>query len=366
MITIMLFKFTETIIKEVPIPLRFDPKVMFERSHDPETIDKAMRLVSSTPEVLAIELLAAPRQSWAHDFGPFIRKPVIKMSETDYICPDLHFLRNYFVQVIYELIVEALPNVNMKQLFGDLFARYVNKLIASGIPSSPLLGRVFHEKLVFETNTTAEACDGLLIWSSTAVLFEHKAGYLTTRQRYAMIPKETMAGVDSLLNKSGKDAKGVAQLAKNICRILSGEKLKSDEEVIDVAACKMIYPAIVVYDELLVNHGVRLHLQFAFDNYLKESGVDPSRIGPLLLFSIRDIEYFEELVEAIGAEKLIKDYAAFIRQNDRNPDCVFHIYANKHIPEACRRKGATDASVDDVLRSVMVDIEQRRRSRAES
>lgn len=291
---------------------------------------------------------------------------MIKEGENKYICPDLQFLRNYFIQVIYELITEALPDKDVRQFFGYTFARYVNRLLSACSPTSSILARTFYSDVGYEQDKNAEACDGLLHWPSAAVMMEYKAGILTTRQRYSMIPAEIMRGIDSLMNKGGKKPKGVVQLAKNLGRVIAGQKLKSQQDVIDLSACEIIYPAIVIYDEMLMNHGVRLYLQNELNRNFDEQGTDKSRIGPLLLFSIRDIEHFEVLVEKVGAEKLIREYAAAIERNDRDPDIVFHIYALSAYPESARREGIVEGTINKHLRRVIDDIEQKRRDRAET
>lgn len=62
-LTVMMYKFTQTIISPIPQPLVFDPVVMFQRSHDADVVEKVLCIISCTPDELAVLLLGTPRQS---------------------------------------------------------------------------------------------------------------------------------------------------------------------------------------------------------------------------------------------------------------------------------------------------------------
>ena len=65
----------------------------------------------------------------------------------------------------------------------------------------------------------------------------------------------------------------------------------------------------MIYDEGMANHAVRLHLQNRMVEWFDKHSVGHSRIGHVLLFTIRDMEYFELLANRLGAQKVMKDYA---------------------------------------------------------
>ena len=150
----------------------------------------------------------------------------------------------------------------IKQLLGGLFESYVDRLIRSFAPSSEVLVNSYLNPVVFDSEKKPEACDGLLLWPSMAVLLECKTNMLTSRQRYAMSLKETTKAIDDQLAKftdpgeanSGRARKGVGQLAYNLYRVLRGERVLHNGKPVDLLSVPKLYPAIVIYDEGMANH----------------------------------------------------------------------------------------------------------------
>src|SRR4029453_12722288 len=214
--------------------------------------------------------------------------------------PDLHMFRDFFIRGVFELLIDASPEV--KDVFGFVFEGYIERLITSFAPRTTLVNTYFSP--VWFVGEQEETCDGILAWNSIAVLMECKTNILTSRQRYAMLADETVKAIDAQLanfKKGGR--KGVGQLGPNIARIIAGAKIHSQGQNIDLSTCRKLYPALIVSHEVLGHHAVRVHLQRRIVEWFEAEGIDRTRIGHVLLFTIRDMEMFELLAHPIGAEK---------------------------------------------------------------
>jgi hypothetical protein len=221
--TVAYYRFAESSIQDQPSPLVFDSNVFFKRTADPARVQLAFGLISKSPDQLAAKLLGTARQTWATDFAPFARSPLIQIEDNKYVCPDLHLFRAFFVHGLFELIASACNGLDVKQLFGAIFGRYIERVIGGFAVESPILARTFYHPVTFVGERKAEACEGMFVWPSMTILMEYKAGMLTARQRCAASIEETIKGIDDLLAKQAKNPKGVGQLVKSMVRILTGE-----------------------------------------------------------------------------------------------------------------------------------------------
>jgi len=235
---------------------------LFAKDH----LERALKLLSATPDELATRLLGSPRQSWATDSTALIKTPLLRLGETQYVCPDLHMFRAFLVQGIFELLMEAMDPNKLKQYLGGLFERYIERLMLSFAPTSSVLVNTYFNPVEFVSEGDQEAADGMLLWQNHAVLLECKTSMLTTRQRYAMSLPETTKAIDDQIatfQKLGEKKpgdrnkrKGIGQLAYNLARILAGEQVRHNGKSIDLSEVKKFYPAVVIYDEGMANHAV--------------------------------------------------------------------------------------------------------------
>jgi len=369
-VTVLYRSFVKSTIGSVPSSLMYDSPKAFHDIFSEAHRDKALDLISATPDDLAAKLLGSPRQSWATDSSALIKTPLLRVGETQYVCPDLHMFRGFLVQGVFELLMAAIDPGKLKQYLGGLFERYIERLMRSFAPTSPVLVNTYYNPVKFASDDNQEAADGILLWSNHAVLMECKTNMLTTRQRYAMSLPETTKAIDDQLatfqNLGGKSSgnrnkrKGIGQLAYNLARILAGEQVRHNGETIDLSGVSKFYPAVVIYDEGIANHVVRLHLQSKMIEWFRSNNVDHSRVGHVLLFTIRDMEYFEHLAHKIGAEKLMREYIAFVEKEPRNVHSMFHEYVLDLYPEAHESTGLTNETADRVLKAVQAEIERRK------
>jgi len=360
--TVMYFKMAEALLQEQPSALMWNSTQAFKGYFSEEHVQKILRLISSPPDVLAARLLGSPRQSWAIDSTVLVRTPLIQLSENDYACPDLHMLRAVFIHGIFERLLRAFPAKEFKQLFGTIFEQYIKRLMESFAPTHDHLATTsFFSPVHFVGEKDEEACDGLLLWSDVGVLLECKTGLLTTRQRYALSYDETTKAIDDQLATFEKGKrKGIGQLAHSLYRILKGAQVHCKGKTIELMAMFRLYPAVVIYDEGMANHAVRVHLNNRMTEWFAEMKLDHSKIGHALLFSIRDMEYCEILADRIGTEKLMKDYAAYVEANPLDLHSMFSEYALRTYPEAKECTGYTFATIGRVIHEVQTEMARRK------
>lgn len=272
-----------------------------------EFVKKATALIAQTPNELSIRLLRS-RQSWAFDVTPLRERPLIEVETGQYCCPDLTIFIRACIDRIYFLLQDAYGKDEFRSLFGELFAGYVDLLMAE-FAITRGAGRTYFAAPRFQ-NSNDEAADGILFWTKTAAVMEYKAGLLTTRQRLAGVPEELFRGIESIASKNaGRGRKGVAQLARNFARLLGDEsRIISDGEPFELSGCAKLYPILVCYDESLGFHAVTKHLQERFDQELESQNVRSTRIGRLMLLTVRDVELLATSAQRVSVEYTLQEY----------------------------------------------------------
>src|SRR4030095_9564608 len=96
--TVLYYKFLEPTVKDEPSSAIFDSTIAFKELFAPAHAAKSLSILSATSDELAARLLGSPRQSWANDFVPLSRTPLIQISKDKYVCPDLHMFRDFFIR----------------------------------------------------------------------------------------------------------------------------------------------------------------------------------------------------------------------------------------------------------------------------
>lgn len=304
-------------------PLLLDEATYLRPCFSEENIRRVLSHLSQTPDELADNLLSEARQNWSMDFTPLRRAPVIQVFPGKYACPDQGLLYRCICDGIYFLMQKAYAENKFTELFGYVFEEYVNGLVREFSCESDILVRTFFASPKFR-GTTDQAGDGLILRDDTAVLMEYKSRLLTTRQKYGGIREVTLKGIDDILYK---DKKGVAQLARNLARILRGERIVSGPgEGVDLSHCPHIYPAIVAYEESVALEAIRQRADANLRHELSKEGVDPGRVGPLLVFCLDDMEILEELAHKHNVRDVIHNYVDYVLNNPKDRAGHFRSY----------------------------------------
>jgi hypothetical protein len=286
-------------------PLRLDMATAdVAVAFDTEFRDKALALISQSPEELAIQLLRT-RQSWVYDVAPIRERPLLRIGTTQYCCPDATLFIRACVDRVYFLLQDAYGKDDFRELFGALFESYLNELVnAFAATTGPCRTYLRSPKFL---STQDQVADGAFLWTNVAALMEFKAGMLSAHLRYGAGAAGVLKGIEDLL---GRDRKGVGQLARNLKRIIDGEsRITSSGDTFELATCRRLYPILVCYDESLGFHAVRTVLQRRFDEVLTASGICSPRIGPLMVLSMRDFEDLCTAAQSVSVEAVLDEYA---------------------------------------------------------
>jgi hypothetical protein len=335
-----------------------EPAVMKARQFTTEQIAKALAIAGSSRDKLAPYLLAA-RQSWATDFSPIRSKPLIEVFEGKYTCPDATIFGGFFMDGIYDILVDTIPSDNVRQLFGTLFERYINMLFEDFLAVPPPLVRRFAKdpKYVGEKKSD-QAGDGIILMSEMVVLMEYKGGILTRHQKYATDLRDTIAGIEGLLAKTGKGKKGIGQLIENVERILKGEQLRTGAEVLDISPTSKIIPALVVYDDALTLHSVRNHVESKFLDEVRACKLPEQRIGPLCLLGIRDIESIQDFSSGVSVEVIFREYCDYLSaRGSKDLTGTFHGFLHQKYRGRQTRQSFVQAKAQKLLEGIIKEME---------
>jgi hypothetical protein len=272
-------------------PMLLDEAAYLLPSFSQDNIRRVLRAISQAPDELACKLMSEARQNWAMDFTPLRGTPVIHVFPGKYACPDLGLLYRWMLDGVYYMLQKAYPEGKFAQLFGYVFEEYIHGLIREFSSESEILIRDFYASPKFR-GTTDQAGDGLIHREDTALLMEYKARLLTTREKFGGIREATLKGIDDILYRDKKGGnKGVVQLAKNLARILRGERIAAGNGAgLDLSGCKHLFPVIVAYEEAIALEAVRQEADTKLRAALAKERVPTDRVGPLLLLSIGEVE----------------------------------------------------------------------------
>jgi hypothetical protein len=300
-------------------PLLLDETTYLRPSFSEDDIRRMLDAVSQTPDELACKLLSEARQNWAMDFAPLRGTPVIHVFPGKYACPDLGLLYRWMLDGVYFMLQKAYPEGQFAQLFGYVFEEYVHGLFREFCSESEILVRDFYASPKFR-GTTDQAGDGIIHRGDTALLMEYKARRLTTLEKFGGVRAKTLKGIDDILfrDKEG-GTKGVAQLAKNLARILRGERIAAGAgEGLDLSGCKHLFPVIVAYEEAVALEAVRQEADAKLRLALDKERASADRVGPLLVLNIDEVEMLEDLAHRRAPLAVIHEYVDYLRENPKD------------------------------------------------
>lgn len=325
-----------------------------------DTRSRVLNMLSVRIDEFPAHLFGTPRQSWATDFSSLMARPLIESKSGHFICPDISYLRTFFVDGIFWLVDKALPDKEWGNAFGAIYEWYVKQVISASMHRRRETRRMLIENVKFK-GTTDEVCDALILNENTAAICEAKGTRLTTRQKSGVNVEET---IDAIRKSVASGKSGIGQLAKNIAKILRGDIVVAGDVELDVAARNDIIPVLVWYEESACNWKTRIFLDNVLVDLLTAKGIDPSRVGPLLLLSTHDLELFEQCSHYIPADELLTQFADFVREHPEDVRCEFLRYAYSFFKGQEQPRGFIGDKVDRLFESIKA--EHVRRSQADS
>jgi hypothetical protein len=313
--------------------------VISQNSAIPDAVwDRVLGMISITPEDLALRLETQPRQNATCDFSLLRAYPLLQVAPDEYICYDLGFLLKTITDGIYWRIHDALDGNErgaFRSYFGEVFAWHVTTAFERMYRPSRLLVPRFFPAPLFAEGGKEEVADGLLDFGDLILLIEIKGSLLPTRAKYSGDARLLDQELRTRFVESRKgEGKGVGQLAKNIARLASGQRMAIAG--VDVRSARTIIPVLVVYDTGLTTSLAHLYLDAALRSRLGDLPIDFPRVGRLAILSTHDVE----CLEGLRRKRSLRE--VFVGYDDAQPRWrSFWDYLRSH--------HASELSTDDTL-----------------
>jgi hypothetical protein len=297
-------------------PLRITKDALLQLLPD-AVLEHALSLISRSPDELTAEIIFTPRQSWAVDFAPLRKYPLLRLSDEYIACPDLQLLESFFEESLYWLIANTFPqNQNeFRQLYGELFEQHLNHVLGEFLYSGTgLTKQLFTNPKFVEDNT--QVCDALIDWPETFALLEYKASRFTRYQKYSGDSDSLFRAIDDAFAVDGTRArKGVGQLAESIQRIIAGDRIATPTQPQTAPtelAERKILPVLVIAEPALCVEFVRQHLNNKLREFLEQRHVKRDSVLPLIVLSHYQVECLEGYSEKGSTECILRSYAQHI------------------------------------------------------
>lgn len=170
-----------------------------------------------------------------------------------------------------------------------------------------------------------QVCDAIVVCASSALIMEFKGSTFTAKAKYSGDKDLLSSEIDSKLVKSGKQKKGVRQLANAIHRLFdkrNPEKVKG----LDLSSVATVYPVLVTRDGIGEAISINFLLNREFQKYVNKKQIR-TRVTPLFSLSADEVEFISAyLREAQFSEILYARYRC-----DRALELPFHLVKNDEI-----------------------------------
>ncbi len=289
--------------------------------------DRYMELESQTPDQLRAALWGERKagdvsEAEPFDDRPFRERPLLRTPNgaVAIIMDHAFYAETASVGPLFAL-VQALDRRGEGGLinevfgaFGNAFERYINDLLRSMYPASPLLPArlVCNPRAAIAAGGDVEIADACLNDVREAVLFESKGVFVPDEAAH-----DSETYLVALRKKFGEHEgrkRGAAQLGRWLGDIATGAAKPLGQ---DWSQVHIVYPVLVVYDVRLDRPG---HAEFLGEEFAKALAPDePLRNGyarkgrlhvaPLILMTISDLEALESSVSLFSLTEFLRAYA---------------------------------------------------------
>lgn len=310
-----------------------------------ELREKVLGMLSVEMNKFPAHLLGKPRQSWATDFSHLMARPLIEVSPGVFVCPDIGYFRSYFMDSVYWMFDEALAGKEWGNVFGAMFEWYIKQSLETAMSRREETKNMFFSDVAVQ-GKKIEACDCLIMDATTGFLFECKGTRLTSRPKSFVSLEETIGAIKKSV---GSEKAGVGQLAKNVAGVLKGSPVISKGNVLDVAKRPRIVAVLVWYEESAITVPVRILLDEIFYDLVIKECPHATCVGPLLVLSPHDIEFFEQCSHLVSPDILLNEYADFVSNYPRDPRSTFLRYAYWRFSGQYQQKGAIGDKYDNLV-----------------
>ena len=294
-----------------------------------DVLQKYISLDSQTPDELKNALwqnrqknLNAEKNVPPFDYRPFREKPIIRTEDGRAIIMDSYFYSEKALVGPLFLVSKYKPN-NAKKIFssfGKAFEHYACDILRRMFPDSgSLLARRLRCNLPVGKKGRTMEIDACLNDITELVVFEMKAVWV----RENKILSDNYEGFSEELRRSygiwndtlgDRKISGTGQIARMIKVLTSKDWIERNEEFSKV---NLIYPILLVHGPLLVAPVFGNFLASEFKEYLEpdaelrtgELMKNQTRVTPLIIMTIEDLENLETSIEHFGLRELLADYS---------------------------------------------------------
>jgi hypothetical protein len=259
---------SRSLLANVKIPQAFLDTFLSKRSVSLSDMTKLV--TSGTPWTQEEYARQMEGSTFRTDFLPFRKFPLIAMSETEYVIPNLQFLTELmFSGLFFELYFGFQGDRNLlSSLWGRLFELSIFELLEYFYP--PLSG-------MLQTNIDFDGgeVDAMLDFGDYIIVFEFKYFLLTQDVKYArsgaLLEKALRERLFS--NQAGKP-KAIRQLLASAAAIRSGKLLTLKGRTDSLPREAVIYPVVVVADPALEAPFVNVFCNGLFQSEVGDLEVD--------------------------------------------------------------------------------------------
>jgi hypothetical protein len=255
--------------------------------------DLRNRLTTNTPWTADDYGRQMESSKFRTDFLLFRQFPLVAMSDTEYLIPNLQFLTELMFSGLFFELYFSVPSKQrdlLSSLWGRLFELSIFEVLEYFYP--PLAG-------MLRTNVefAGGEIDAMLDFGDYIIVFEFKHFLLTHDAKYSRSGALLEAALRERLfaNQAGKP-KAIQQLVTSATAIRSGEIPTLRGRANSFPQAVPIYPVIVVADPALEAPFVNV-----FCNNLFQTVAGDLNVQPLTMMSVHE---FEDTVPLIGSGQL--------------------------------------------------------------
>ena len=266
---------------------------------------------------------ATPDNAGPYDFKPLRQKPILCAADGRAIILDPVFYSERASAGPLFLVSQGYSHEKANRLFGafgDAFEMYARGILNRMYPDAgPLLVNRLTCNLrgTTQEGNEVQIADACLDYGEETVLCEMKAVWvredIILQEDYERYLNHLRERYGTAI-EDGERPKGIAQLARAIQNIISGEWKVTGNQF---QVTRLIFPILLVHDPTL---GAPLHSAFLASEFREALSPDESPeggnmrkgsfvIAPIIVMTVEDLENLETSVEGFSFLEMVKDYS---------------------------------------------------------
>lgn len=266
-------------------------------------VEGFMEEVSGTAETFRKEF--SVRNASLLDFTRFRNKPFFRRQ--DALFPlDLGLLAEKIETGPFWRVFASLPDKRSKTqlhaFWGHIFEEYLGWLFSGSLDGG---SNIYHHSPRYISDGN-QACDGIIMCGSVAVIMEYKGSTFTAEGKYGGNGELLVREIKKKLVIDEGERKGVSQLAEAIHRMFDRHRHEEVDNV-DLSSVKTVFPLLVTRDEIGGIMGVNYLLNREFQKILDKRRVRPRKVTPLFCLNADEIEYVSAYLGTVPLWHILQD-----------------------------------------------------------